>query len=87
MTTPETDMTVDELRTLSQTSQLEGSICAVLGLVLGLLSAGWLLAGRWEGAAGLAAAGLLLAAGNVSFADADDYGSAAARIEPTGGTE
>ena len=74
-------MTAPELRTLSQSCQLEGSICSVIALVLGMLSASWLLAGQWEGAAGLVTAGLLLAAGNASFSDADAYSSQAAQLE------
>jgi hypothetical protein len=74
-------MTAPELRTLAQACQLEGSICAVIALALGVLSVSWLIVGQWEGAAGLAAAGMLLAASNASFSDADAYSSQAAQLE------
>lgn len=77
-----TDLTCEEHRTLAQTCQLAGSICAAVSLALAFLCLGKLLAGQWEATLGLVVAGWLLAAANTQFRDADQHNSHAAKETP-----
>jgi hypothetical protein len=73
------DLTPAEHTMLAETSQLEGTVCALISLALTLVGLGWSLTGRWEGAAALGAAVLLIAAANRAFAAGDRHRSAAAQ--------
>lgn len=74
-------MTAEEHRTIAHTSQLAGSICAVVSFALALLCLTRALTGQWEAIAGLAVAAWLLWAANREYAVADQHHSHAAALE------
>lgn len=56
---------------LAQALHTEASTCAVIALPMALVSLSWLLAGRWEGAPGLAVAAALMWVANATWNEAD----------------
>ena len=76
-------MTAEEHRTIAHTSQLAGSICAVVSFALVLLCLTRALSGQWDALIGLPVAAWLLWAANRSFTDADQHHSHAATLHET----
>lgn len=76
------DIDTDQHYTLAQSSQLDGSICAILALMFAAGGISWLLTFRPEGLLLLAVAGMLLAAANRAFTCADIHHSAAHEETP-----
>ena len=74
-------MTADDYRALAGQLHTEAATCAVLALPLGLMSLSWLLAARWEGAAGLAVAAGLLWVASFTWEESDRLWSRAALLD------